>query len=68
MDPISTMRSLVISVLGEYQPVTNEVGDPIGGLASLDYTWLAGAAFFGIMLVGTICILRTMMRGLLNVR
>lgn len=68
MEPISTMRSLVISVLGEYQPVINEAGDPIGGLASLDYTWLAGAAFFGIMLVGTVCVLRTMMRGLLNVR
>ena len=68
MDPIDTMRALVISILGEYTPVTNSAGDPIGGLASLDYTWLAGAAFFGIMLVGTICILRTMIRGLFNVR
>lgn len=68
MDPIMTMRMLVISILGQYTPVTNSNGDPIGGLASLDYTWLVGAALFAIMLIGTICILRTMIRGLMNVR
>lgn len=68
MDPLNTMRSLIISILGEYTPVVNSAGDPIGGLASLDYEWIAGAVFFGIMLIGTICILRTMIRGLLNVR
>lgn len=68
-NPIDTMRSLVTSILGTYQPVIDANGNNIGGLASLDYTWLAGAAFFGIMLVGTLCILRTMIRGLFgNVR
>lgn len=63
---IDTMRLLVISILGEYQPVVNSAGDPIGGLASLDFAWIAGAFFFGIMLVGTLCILRTMIKGLFS--
>lgn len=68
-NPIDTMRSLVVSILGNYQPVLDNNGNNIGGLASLDYEWLVGAALFCIMLVGTICILRTMIRGLFgNVR
>ena len=68
MDTIYDMRTLITSILGEYTPVLDVNGHNIGGLASLDYQWLAGACFFGIMLVGTICILRTMIRGLFNVR
>lgn len=58
------MREIIVELLGEYTPVTQENGDIIGGLASLDYTWLVGAACFCIMLVGTLCILRTMFKGI----
>ena len=58
------MRELIVELLGEYTPVTQENGDIIGGLASLDYTWLVGAACFCIMLVGVLCILRTMFKGI----
>lgn len=68
MDPLITIRVLIISILGEYSPTLGNDGEIIGGLASIDFTWIAGAVFFGIMLVGTICILRTMIRGLFNVR
>lgn len=66
MDPVSTMKALILSILGPYEPTTTETGQFVGGLASLDYVWLAGAVCFCIMLVGVLCILRTMIKGLFD--
>lgn len=45
------MKDVIISLLGEYTPVTYPDGSPMGGLASLDYEWLVGAAMFGIITI-----------------
>lgn len=53
------MRDIIISLLGEYKPSLSPDGVFIGGLASLDFTWLVGAFSFLICLVGCILLLRT---------
>lgn len=58
------MRDLIIELLGEYTPTLTDDGQMLGGLASLDFTWLCGAACFVIMLIGVLGILRTMMKGI----
>lgn len=45
------MKDVIISLLGEYTPKTYPDGSPMGGLASLDYEWLVGAAMFGIITI-----------------
>lgn len=58
------MKEVIISLLGEYTPVVNEDGSPIGGLASLDYEWLLGAVCFVVGLIGIILLLRTLLNKL----
>lgn len=60
---VSTMVDVVVAVLGEYQRKTQTVTELdsegnilatsteyVPGLAGLDYHWIAGAAFFALML------------------
>lgn len=49
------MRDLVISLFGPYTPVMVD-GHIIGGLASLDYVWLASVLIFCICLCTTFAI------------
>lgn len=44
------MRDLIIQILGEYTPSLSPDGEVLGGLYSLDFTWIAGAVLFGISL------------------
>lgn len=57
------MRDIIVELLGEYSPTTNN-GEFIGGLASIDFTWICGALCFIIMLIGTLGIIRTMFKGI----
>ncbi len=45
------MKEVIISIIGEYMPVLNEEGMPIEGISGIDFTWIAGAAAFLIVLV-----------------
>lgn len=47
MEPI---RDLIIQILGEYSPSLSPSGEVLGGLFSLDLTWIVGAAAFLLML------------------
>ena len=74
-DVPSVMADVVTSVLGEYQRQTQTVqeldaqGNVIAtsteyvpGLAGLDYSWIAGAVFFGLFLSGIFKLLGGLMR------
>lgn len=60
------MRDIIINLLGEYTPLTGPDGEFIGGLASIDFTWIVGATLFVIALIGVFCLTRTLLRSLLN--
>lgn len=53
------MRDIIVSLLGEYSPSVAPDGSFLGGLASIDFTWLVGAFSFLICLVGCLVLLRT---------
>lgn len=55
------MRDLIISLLGEYTPSTAPDGSVVGGLYSLDLTWIVGAVVFVIAFTGCIILLRTLL-------
>lgn len=57
------MRDLIVELLGEYTPTLSPNGEVLGGLYSLDYTWLVGAFCFCATLVSVFCILRTLLKG-----
>lgn len=57
------MRDLIVELLGEYTPTLSPSGEVLGGLYSLDYTWLVGAFCFCATLVAVFCILRTLLKG-----
>lgn len=41
------MRDIIISILGEYTPnVSTTTGKVLGGIESLDFTWIVGAILF----------------------
>ncbi len=41
------MRDLIIRLLGEYQPkISPTTGQVLGGIESLDFTWIVGAVAF----------------------
>lgn len=44
------MRDLIVSIMGEYQPSLSPDGKVLGGLYSLDLTWIVGAICFIICL------------------
>lgn len=45
------MKDVIISLLGEYTPRVSYDGEPLAGLATLDYEWLIGAFMFGVMTI-----------------
>jgi len=55
------MRDLIVSLLGEYKPSLLPDGTAVGGLYSLDLTWITGALAFIISLIGVILLLRTLL-------
>lgn len=59
------MRDLITNLLGEYSPTMGEGGEFIGGLASLDFTWLVGAVCFIIMLWGVFSLIRVLLKSIL---
>lgn len=48
------MRDLIITLFGEYSPVTYEVSEGVqavaSGAAGIDWTWIAGVLLFAIVL------------------
>lgn len=63
---MDTLRDYIVSFIGEYTPTLSPDGEVLGGLYSIDFTWIFAAVCFCIMLVGVLCILRTMIRGLFS--
>ncbi len=55
-----TMRDLIISILGEYQPNLSPDGEVLGGLYSLDFTWLVGAVVFVIFVYSVLRIINSL--------
>lgn len=55
-----TMRDLIIAILGEYQPVLSPEGKVLGGLYSLDFTWLVGAVTFVIFVYSVLRIINSL--------
>lgn len=55
-----TMRDLMIAVLGEYQPTLGPDGNVLGGLYSLDLTWIAGAVVFIVFVYGVLRIINSL--------
>lgn len=49
------MRDLMITIFGSYLPNTDLNGEPLAGLAGVDWEYLAGVLLFGITLY---CVLR----------
>lgn len=44
------MKELIIELLGNYTPITNNNGEIIGGLAGIDYPYVIGCLCFVICL------------------
>lgn len=59
------MREIISTLLGDYSPTTTPDGAFIGGLASIDFTWLVGALCFILMLWGVISLLRILLKSIL---
>lgn len=70
----STVSEVVVSVFGEYQPVTHTVTDHLSdgssvtyeqvvpGLAGVDWVWLSGVALFALMLYSLFRLLGVFMK------
>lgn len=59
------MRDLIVSLIGEYTPALAPDGTFVGGLASIDFTWLVGAVCFVIMLWGVFSLIRVLLKSIL---
>lgn len=60
------MRELVVSILGEYQQLTDSQGNIIGGLAGVDYEYIFGGVIFVLCLVFLGCLMRSLLIRLMN--
>lgn len=60
------MRELIVSLLGEYTPSLLPDGTPIGGVYSLDLTWIVGAVCFVVLLLGMISLIRILLKSILG--
>lgn len=54
-----TMRDFIILILGEYQPNLSPEGTVLGGLYSLDFTWITGAVVFVIFVYSVLRIINS---------
>lgn len=59
------MRDFIVQLLGEYKPSLLPDGTAVGGLYSLDFTWIVGAVAFLICLFGAISLIRILLKGIL---
>lgn len=66
MENIVSIRDHIVTLLGEYQPSLGPNGEVLGGLYSLDFTWLVGAFCFCAGIVGLFAIGRTVVKALLG--
>lgn len=66
MTEFLVLKSYLLLWIGDYIPLSDSDGNIIGGFAGLDYAWIFSALCFCIMLVGVLCIIRTMLRALFN--
>lgn len=60
------MRDLIVSLLGEYTPSLLPDGTPIGGVYSIDFTWIVGAVCFVVLLLGFVSLIRILLKGLIG--
>lgn len=60
------MRDLIVNLLGEYSPTLSPDGELVGGLYSLDFTWIVGAVCFVVLLLGFVSLLRILLKGLIG--
>lgn len=60
------MRDLIVNLLGEYSPTLSPDGELVGGLYSLDFTWIVGAVCFVILLLGFVSLVRILLKGLIG--
>lgn len=60
------MRDLIVNLLGEYSPTLSPDGELVGGLYSLDFTWIVGAVCFMVLLLGFVSLLRILLKGLIG--
>lgn len=59
------MRDLITSLLGEYTPTLLPDGTAVGGLYSIDFTWIVGAVCFVICLWGVFSLVRVLLKSIL---
>lgn len=60
------MRDLIVNLLGEYTPSLSPDGQVLGGLYSLDLTWIVGAVAFLMLLLGMLTLIRILLKALVN--
>lgn len=60
------MKDIIIDLLGEYTPNLGPNGEVLGGLYSLDLSWVVGAVAFIVLLLGMLSLLRILLKGLLG--
>lgn len=60
------MREIIVNLLGEYTPSLLPDGTAVGGLYSLDLTWIVGAVAFLVLLLGMISLIRILLKSLLG--
>lgn len=60
------MKEIIIQLLGEYTPNLGPNGEVLGGLYSLDLSWVVGAVAFIVLLLGMLSLLRILLKGLLG--
>lgn len=60
------MRDVIVNLLGEYTPSLSPDGEVVGGLYSIDLTWVVGAVAFLILLLGMISLIRILLKSLLG--
>lgn len=61
------MREVIVELLGEYTPNLLPDGSAIGGLYSIDFTWIVGAIAFLMLLMGFLWLLRILLKALAKI-
>jgi hypothetical protein len=57
------MRDLIVTIFGTYQPVLDPItGSVAGGLAGVDWPYVAGVFLFGLVLYGMLRFLGVMFK------
>lgn len=56
------------SILGPYAPLLDSNGEPLSGLASVDWLWIASALLFMMFVMMFLRLLIVFIKGVLNVK